>query len=77
MEKSRFTIIGFSLAALAAILIAYLDFARGARTAAGRVRAEDIGLEVGYGGVGTLIGLALALVGTVFLKAEKRVGSGD
>jgi hypothetical protein len=25
----------------------------------------------------SLIGLALALVGTVFLKAEKRVGSGD
>jgi len=65
MARARRPIAIAALLALAVLAIEQARLARGCDTLIGRVRPEDVGFRVEFGGVGTLAGLLLALVGAL------------
>lgn len=72
LVKAKPLIILSSLIALGVILFQYIKFAAGENTEFGRVKPEDIGLSIQFGGIGTLIGFILSLIGSFFLKSGKK-----
>lgn len=55
-----------ALAALAFLIIVLARLSRGQDTLFGRVSPSDVGAEVGFGGIGTVAGLAVALAGAIY-----------
>jgi len=66
--KSRPVIIISSIVAMAVILFKYIEFANGGKSG---IRPGDIGLSIQFGGIGTIIGFVVALIGVSFLNLER------
>ncbi len=70
LAKSKPFILIASLAALVIILIQYIRFSSGELTEFGRIRPQDIGLTIQFGGIGTVIGFILSFIGSFFLNKK-------
>ena len=70
LHKAKPLIIISSLIALGVILFQYIRFSAGENTDFGRVRPQDIGLSIQFGGIGTLIGFILSFIGSFFLNTS-------
>ena len=71
-RRARRTVIVCSLAALAIILVRQVGFVRGHETGFGRLRAEDVGVRLRLGGAGTVLGLLIALAGSIAVGLRSR-----
>jgi hypothetical protein len=70
-RRARLTVLVCSLAALAIILVRQINFVRGHETGFGRVHAEDVGVRLRFGGAGTVLGLLIALAGSIAWRAAR------
>jgi double zinc ribbon protein len=73
IHKARPIVILCSIAAFVVMFIQYIRFSNetsGQQTPFGRIRPEDLGFSFSLqiGGIGTLLGFALALIGSAFMK---------
>jgi hypothetical protein len=71
-RRARLTVLVCSIAALVIILVRQVGFVRGHETGFGRVHAEDVGVRLRFGGAGTVLGLLIALAGSIALRARSR-----
>ncbi|MCH8289130.1 MAG: hypothetical protein IID12_08505 [Candidatus Marinimicrobia bacterium] len=67
--KSKVITILSSIVALGVMVFKYVNFTNGMETEFGTIKPEDIGLEIQFGGIGTLLGFVVALIGSQFLKS--------
>ncbi len=72
IQKSKPIILLSSIIGLCVIIYKYISFASGTDTGFGRITPDEVGLEIQFGGVLTLIGLIISLIGTSFLTPENR-----
>jgi apolipoprotein N-acyltransferase len=70
LDRARLVVAGSALLALGVMLLQHLRFARGQGTGFGRVQPEDLGVQLRLGGAGTVLGLLVALIGSVFLGSR-------
>jgi len=73
LQKAQPIVILCAITAFVVMLIQYIRFSNetsGQQTPFGRVRPEDLGISfsIQIGGIGTLLGFAVALIGSAFLK---------
>ena len=62
VKRARLLLALIAAAGLVVLVMSQLRLAAGARTPLGRMHPEDLGVKVGLGGIGTALGLLLALV---------------
>ena len=62
---ARLAVAGLALLGLAILLVEQLRFSHGQGTGFGHVRASDVGVQLRLGGAGTLLGLLIALAGSM------------
>jgi hypothetical protein len=70
LEQSKPIVLISSIISLVIIIYKYIDFAGGMKTEFGTVTPSSIGLSLQFGGIFTIIGLLLSLIGTSFLTQE-------
>ena len=66
--QARPIVIFSSLVGLGVLLFKFFDFSKGTQILGRTIRPEDLGLSIQFGGVGTLLGFVLALIGCAFLE---------
>jgi hypothetical protein len=76
-RQVRWVVVLCSLLALGVILLKQISFARGQETGFGRVRATAVGVHVRPGGAGTVLGLVVALAGSVGLGSRATRSKGE
>ena len=74
VHRAKPFVIVSALVALAIMLIRYQNFVSEMKTQFGITRPEDIGLKIEFGAIGTVIGLAVALIGALTLTEESSIG---
>jgi hypothetical protein len=70
LKKAKPIVIASSLIALGILLYQYIRYSLGVETDLGKIKLEDIGFSLQFGGIGTVIGYLLALFGTSFLNSN-------
>jgi len=70
LKKAKPIVIASSLIALGILLYQYIRYSVGVETDLGKIKLEDIGFSLQFGGVGTVIGYILALFGTTYLESN-------
>jgi hypothetical protein len=72
LHFARIAVAACALAALVVLLIEQANYVRGHETGFGRVHGEDVGVQLGLGGAGTVLGLLIALAGSMLLGWRRR-----
>lgn len=70
VHRAKPFVVGSALVALATMLVRYQNFMSEMKTQLGISRPEDIGLKIEFGAIGTVIGLAMSLIGAFTLTEE-------
>jgi hypothetical protein len=66
--QARPIVILSSVVGLGVLLFKFIDFSKGTQILGQTIKPADLGLSIQFGGVGTLLGLVLAMVGSAFLE---------
>lgn len=70
LEQSKPITLISSIIGLIIIAYKYFDFASGMKTEFGTITPSDVGLSIQFGGIFTVIGLILSIIGSSFLIQE-------
>ena len=70
LEQSKPITLISSIIGLIIIAYKYFDFASGMKTELGTITPSDVGLSIQFGGIATVIGLLLSIIGSSFLIQE-------
>jgi hypothetical protein len=71
-RRARQIVAACSLVGLAVVLVRHIEFVRGHETGFGRLHARDVGVQLHLGGAGTVLGLLIALAGSIRVVPRSR-----
>ena len=71
-RRARRIVTACSLVGLAVALMRQIEFVRGHETGFGRLHARDVGVQLHLGGAGTVLGLLIALAGSIRIVPRSR-----